>query len=439
MSKALPTVRLGEVLTPVRREESVDPSKEYRLLGVRLDGNGPFLRESVTGSQTAAKKLSRVAQGDFIYSRLFACRGAFGVIDRELDGCYVSGEFPVFAAIPDRVDVQFLRYWFRLPAVIARVDADCSGSTPLTRNRFNERYFVALEIPLPPLAEQRRVVARIEQLAERIHEARALRQETTQGTQAFWASSLTYYLSYSDSDLTCDALPEADQVVRRGAVSPVLPNAVAAKWQVPKGWRLVSVAELLLRGLLLDVKDGNHGSNHPRSSEFREDGAPFLMASDLQDGKVLWNSASRLGPETITRLKVGFALKGDVLFTHKASVGKTAIAEQDCILSPQVTYYRCNVAYIEPRWLRAFLGSPLFLLQLADIKSQTTRDFVSIGKQYQQFILLPPVSQQRRIADELDALQFQVTALKCTQTETAAELDALLPAILDRAFKGELV
>jgi type I restriction enzyme S subunit len=48
------------------------------------------------------------------------------------------------------------------------------------------------------------------------------------------------------------------------------------------------------------------------------------------------------------------------------------------------------------------------------------------------------IAEQRRIVAELDALQAEVDALKRLQAETAAELDALLPAILDRAFKGEL-
>jgi type I restriction enzyme S subunit len=53
-------------------------------------------------------------------------------------------------------------------------------------------------------------------------------------------------------------------------------------------------------------------------------------------------------------------------------------------------------------------------------------------------IPVPPLAEQRQIVAELDALQAEVDALKRLQAETAAELDALLPAILDRAFKGEL-
>jgi type I restriction enzyme S subunit len=53
-------------------------------------------------------------------------------------------------------------------------------------------------------------------------------------------------------------------------------------------------------------------------------------------------------------------------------------------------------------------------------------------------ITIPPLSEQRRIVVELDALQTEVNTLKHLQAETATELDALLPAILDKAFKGEL-
>ena len=49
-----------------------------------------------------------------------------------------------------------------------------------------------------------------------------------------------------------------------------------------------------------------------------------------------------------------------------------------------------------------------------------------------------PLNEQRRIVDELDALQTEVDELKRLQSETAAELDAMLPALLDRAFKQQL-
>jgi len=51
---------------------------------------------------------------------------------------------------------------------------------------------------------------------------------------------------------------------------------------------------------------------------------------------------------------------------------------------------------------------------------------------------LRPLDQQHRIAAHLDQLQIQVDMLKHEQANTAAELDALLPSVLDKAFRGEL-
>lgn len=165
-----PKVALGDVLSEVNRFEAVTPDSTYPLLGVRLEGNGAFLRETVSGTKTSATRLNRVRQGDFIYSRLFAWRGAFGLIGPDLDGSFVSNEFPIFAADANRISTSFLRYWFRLPSIWRRVEEDCTGSTPTTRNRYKEQFFLSLEVPLPPLAEQQAIVSRLDTLADKVQQ-----------------------------------------------------------------------------------------------------------------------------------------------------------------------------------------------------------------------------------------------------------------------------
>lgn len=164
---------LGQLVTQVDRSEAVVPDGNYRLLGVRLEGNGAFHRETVTGTETSASRLNRVESGDFIYSRLFAWRGAFGLIAAEFDGCYVSNEFPLFRVDDTKLDADYLNRWFQRPAVWRRVEEDCTGSTPTTRNRFKEKYFLNLEIPLPSLAEQQSIVARLNALADQTRQLSA--------------------------------------------------------------------------------------------------------------------------------------------------------------------------------------------------------------------------------------------------------------------------
>jgi len=195
-------MRLDNLLERIERPETVDASKEYRLLGVRLDGAGPFLREVKLGSELSAKKLFMVKKDDFIYSRLFAWRGAFGVIETSQDGCYVSNEFPIFRPKDNKVDVDFLKYWFRLRRVLDKVESDCSGSTPLTRNRYKEEFFLSLRISLPPLSEQRRIVAKIEYLAAKIAETQSLRLQSTNESEKL-VNSYTHQLFKQNESRNC--------------------------------------------------------------------------------------------------------------------------------------------------------------------------------------------------------------------------------------------
>ena len=368
------TVRLGEVLRSTERGETVDAAKEYRLLGVRLDGQGPFHRETVMGTQTSAMKLFRVVKGDFIYSRLFACRGAFGVINEELEGCYVSGEFPTFTPVPGKVDVEYLKFWFRLPSVIATVDEDCSGSTPLTRNRFKENFFLALEIPLPPLVEQRRVVARIEALAAQIREARTLRHQAAEEVEALVLRS---------------------RAVQFAKLSTQFPNR-------------------LLGGLI------SMASGEGLTSSQMDDSAPF----SVYGGGGLNGHYSRY------------------LFEEPKIVMGRVGARCGCVfVTKPKSWITDNALYltkISGELHSSYLILALMTLDLRQQANQAAQPVVSQKKINPMRIPVPPLPEQRRIVAELDELQAELDGLKRLQAETAAGLEALLPSILDRAFRGEL-
>lgn len=385
MSKQWPMVKLGEVLTPTERGESVDTSKEYRLLGIRLDGQGPFLREIVMGTQTSATKLFRVAEGDFIYSRLFACRGAFGVIGKELDGCFVSSEFPAFVPVPGKVDVEYLKYWFRLPSVIATVDADCTGSTPLTRNRFKENFFLALEIPLPPLAEQRRVVVRIEELAAQIHEARSLREEID--------TELNAMLSALHRRLSFDA--------------PRKP--------------LSEVAPLNRRPVAVDV----------------EESYPAIAVRSF--GRGTFHKPPLVGSE-VTWEKPYLVKAGDILISNiKAWEGALAVAKpEDDGRVGSHRYLTCVPieGSATARFVCFYLQTPEGLHQVGEASPGSADRNRTLSTKTLMRIPIPVP----KYADQVhfDKVCAEVDALKRLQVETAAELNALLPSILDRAFSGGL-
>lgn len=391
MASAWPMVPLGEVLRSTSRPENVDPTKEYRLLGIRLEGKGPFLRETIRGSGSAAKMLFRVKKGDFIYSRLFASRGAFGVIKADLDGCYVSSEFPTFTPVSERIDVEFLRFWFQLPTTIANVEADCTGSTPLTRNRFKENFFLTLEIPLPPPEEQRRIVARIEELATKIEEAKRLRRQ---------------------------AVDEAEAL---------LMSASAELFRPRKSWRTAAVGEF--------CEPPQYG--YTESAIDEPIGPRFLRITDIQDGCVDWSRV----PYCRCSEPEKYLLKpGDLVFARTGATTGKSFVIHDCPDAVFASYLiRLRVRdMVSVDYLYHYFQSPGYWEQIADEKKGTGQPNLNGSKLARLRVPVAPPEEQDRIVAYFKSLQGKVDALKRWQAETAAELDAMLPSILDKAFRGEL-
>lgn len=399
MSDVWPTVQLGEILAPVAREHRVDPSHEYPLLGIRLDGQGPFHRETVLGTETSATRLYEVKTGDFIYSRLFAWRGAFGLIGPELDGYFVSNEFPTFSLRNGRVDPKYLRYWFRLPDVLRRVGADCEGSTPLTRNRYKEQYFCALEMPLPPLEQQRRMVARIEELAAKVQEARGLRLFAVEQASAF----LPAYLG-----ATFQMLAAHHPVHSLGELSS---HIVDGPHQTPKY-----------------LRDKN--------------GVPFVTVKNMVTGKLSFDNLNYISPEDHREFtRRCRAERGDVLYSKDgATKGRPCYVDTGDEFS-----FFVSVALIKPvrdrldgRYLVHLLNSSWIKDRMID---QSRGDMIPhiVLREIRKFpVPLPSLAEQDRIVAELDFLQSKMESMKALQARTADELNTMLPAILDKAFNGQL-
>ncbi|RYZ78365.1 MAG: hypothetical protein EOP04_29860, partial [Proteobacteria bacterium] len=150
-------------------------------------------------------------------------------------------------------------------------------------------------------------------------------------------------------------------------------------------WRKATVAELQAENALL-VEDGNHGENRPRPNEFAEAGTAFIRGADMDAGHLLFATASRINDVALTRVRKGIGKPGDVLLSHKGTVGKIAIAPLDCepfVCSPQTTFWRVmDDAKIDQWYLFCFLRSPLFTAQLASRKGETDMaDYVSLTTQ----------------------------------------------------------
>ena len=150
-------IALGELLTQIQRPVKIIKDQSYTNLGVKWYALGLFIKETQFGNQIKAKTLFQVKDGDFIYNRLFAWKGAFALAKQEHNGLFVSGEFPKFQ-VSDKLNSSYLKWFFSLPNIWESISTRSSGTSQTSRLRLKEKDFLEIKIPLPSIAEQERIV-----------------------------------------------------------------------------------------------------------------------------------------------------------------------------------------------------------------------------------------------------------------------------------------
>jgi type I restriction enzyme S subunit len=150
---------VNEFAKQIDEREIVSPETEYRMVGVRLYGEGAFHRETVLGKEQSARHLYPLKPGRLIYNRLFAWRGSFAVVPEELNNYYVSNEFPQFRINQAIALPKYIYLLFTTKKLINAVDKTSVGSSAVSRNRFNESEFSKFKVPIPPIPVQRKIVA----------------------------------------------------------------------------------------------------------------------------------------------------------------------------------------------------------------------------------------------------------------------------------------
>ncbi len=209
--------------------------------------------------------------------------------------------------------------------------------------------------------------------------------------------------------------------------------------KIPKEWEFLSVGELVEQNIIDKPLDGNHGGIHPKGTDFVDKGIPFIMATDIKNGKVDLVNCKFITKKQADSLNKGFAITDDVLLTHKASLGRTAIVGEMetpyIMLTPQVTYYRVKEKdKLNNKYLKYFFDSPDFqntLLNHGD--SGSTRAYVGITAQRDLPVCLPPTPEQKAIASVLSSLD-EKTDLLHRQNKT---LEAMAETLFRQWFAEE--
>ena len=357
-----PMIALGELLRQVVDSHPVHGNQTYPNFGIYSFGRGLFSKPSISGATTSAKTLCRARKGQFIYSRLFAFEGAYGLVNEEFDGYFVSNEYPMFTCDQERLFAEYLALYFRTPRVWDEVSHLSMGMGD-RRRRIQPEQFLTHRIPLPTLDEQRRLVARIDHLASKSREASTIRQQSAQETVYFKSSSLR-------------------SVFR-----------AEAHWQ-----------QVELRNVLLGITDCLHSN-----PVYSDEGIPTLRSPDIGWGKLLLGAARKTSEEEYQRRTIrGAPTAGDIIVVREGGgTGKAGMVEPDqrFSLGQRVMMLRANPDIIEPEFLLYQWLSPLvFDEQIMSKMKGSASPHLNINATKHFRIGLPSLIEQRNIIVKVNYL-----------------------------------
>jgi type I restriction enzyme S subunit len=205
--------------------------------------------------------------------------------------------------------------------------------------------------------------------------------------------------------------------------------------RIPVEWDVKSVEQLLAEGIIADVQDGNHGESHPKSRDFVSEGVPFIMASDISEGFINIEHTKKITYKQYLSLRIGFSKPGDILLSHKASIGFVAQVPEwvnDLMLTPQVTYYRIGrTSVLQPDYLAQFFRSAKFQEPLKGLAKQSTRDYIGILAQRKLQIAYPGLAnEQLKISSVLAAQDNRIADLRVLYGKYSSLKTALMQDLL---------
>lgn len=384
-------VPIGEILKYLDEKVVFDDMAEYITITVKRRHGGLEAREKLFGHEIKTKKQYRLHRGAFIISRVQCWHAAYAIVPDDIpENMIASQNYDQFEISP-KVDRRFFWWLSHSPQFIETVRSSASGVV-IEKLVFNRDAWLQKTIPIPPLDEQRQIVAHIESLAARVNEAQSLREEADIETQAYINSALNHLLVAKEH------------------------------------WTTKAIA---------DVSTMSTGTTPPSQRiDYYGGDMQWYTPGDLSFEKELGKSTRTVSDIAIKENKVRIFQPGTILLVAiGGTLGKVSLARTPCSSNQQITGILFNEDIFPDYgfwWMRRLYHD------LRNAAPQATLPIINQRRIGEFEISYPSYDEQRRISEYLDDLQSKINSLRNLQSETEKELNAILPSVLDKAFKGEL-
>ncbi|MFF0820892.1 restriction endonuclease subunit S [Micromonospora haikouensis] len=416
LPKGWASVSLGDVVTVNPRAFDRQPDDNdlvslVPMAAVETESGLIDASRSVCYGDAKKRSLTPFQEGDVLFARVTPCmeNGKIAVA-RGLVGGRGLGSTELFALRSGgAIEPDYLAYFLLQPRVREAAKKAMTGAVGL--RRVPRSYLAELLLPLPPLIEQRRIVAALEASLSSVRSG----QSRLRNAHAK-ARSLRRRL---------------ENLAVRGAVSPL-----GSSSDLPRGWRMATVGDLCWK-----IEYGTSAKTHPKNLE---SDVPVIRMGNVQDGNIVMDSLKYLpgGHPDVVSLMLE---EGDVLFNRTNSaelVGKAAAFDVRLGSATFASYLiRCRTGgEVEASWLALVINSSLGRSYVRSVMSQQVGQANVNGRKLAAMpVPLPPLDEQRGILAALSTWRESIRGLAESVDFSTRKGNYLYRSFLTEAFAGRLV
>lgn len=382
-----------------------DPQGSIRLIQLADIGVCQFKNKSsryVTKETCLSLHCTTLQQGDILIARLPDPLGRACIFP--LDGSYITAVDVAILRIkrPD-IDSKYVMYLINSPQFRNAIKQYESGTT---RKRISRKNLERIEFNVPPLDEQQRIVARIEELFSQLDSAVAtlntIKQQLTVYRQAVLKNAFDIALKYCETLTPIDKLLATDR----------------------KGMSTGPFGTML------------------KKHEHKHAGVPVLGIENIGEGKFVDGNKIFVTEEKALELKA-FALKaGDIIISRSGTVGEICSVPErmeGSLLSTNLMRVSLNLQKVLPDYfIYLFQSKGVVLDQVKELCKGSTRIFLNQSILKQIRFPIPDTNQQKQIVAEIDSRLSVCDNIEQTIDATLQQAEVLRQSILKKAFEGRL-
>ena len=342
------------------------------------------------GAEAPSRARQLVQTNDVLVSTVRPNLNSVAVVTEEFSGATASTGYTVLRPLPEVLDTQYLFHWVKTGHFINEMIKLATGqSYPAV----SDKIILNSKIPLPPLAEQRRIASILDQ-------ADVLRQKRQQ------------------------AIEKLDQLLQATFID-MFGDPVSN----PKGWEAKPIDNICAN--IVDCVN--------KTAPIVEYETPYKMirTTNVRNHKVDISSVRYVEKETFDKWNRRLTPKrGDVILTREAPVGEVGILESDdsVFLGQRLMLYRVNLELTTPEYLLYFLMSDNLKMQYEQMSSGSTVKHLSVPQCSKWSIYLPPIVLQLKFSEFYKMIHANLELMRISYNKA----DTLFKSLQNQAFSGTL-